>query len=101
MVGLLVKKEMKNLFRTYFINQKSGKGFSKGRTAGFVCLFIFLMIILMAMFFGVSLMMVEPLVSGGRDCCFHALQICKCDGSDSGACAGGEGVRISVIQPIF
>ena len=65
MVGLLVKKEMKNLFRTYFINQKSGKGFSKGRTAGFVCLFIFLMIILMAMFFGMSLMMVEPLVSGG------------------------------------
>ena len=25
MVKLLVKKEMKNLFRTYFINQKSGK----------------------------------------------------------------------------
>ena len=90
MVGLLVKKEMKNLFRTYFINQKSGKGFSKGRTAGFVCLFIFLMIILMAMFFGMSLMMVEPLVSGGRDCGFHALQVRKCNGRDSGASAGGE-----------
>ena len=34
----------------------------------------------------------QPLVPGGRDCCFHALQICKCDGSDSGACAGGERV---------
>ena len=33
----------------------------------------------------------QPLVPGGRDCCFHALQICKCDGSDSGARAGGEG----------
>lgn len=33
----------------------------------------------------------QPLVSEGRDCCFHALQIRKCDGSDSGARARGEG----------
>ena len=48
MVGLLIKKEFKNLFRTYFVNQKSGKGYSKAKTLGFICLFVFLILILMA-----------------------------------------------------
>ena len=45
MVGLLIKKEFKNLFRTYFVNQKSGKGYSKAKTFGFICLFVFLILI--------------------------------------------------------
>ena len=32
----------------------------------------------------------QPLVLGRRDCSFDALQVCKCDGRDSGASAGGE-----------
>lgn len=63
MVGLLVKKEMKNLFRTYFINQKSGKGYSKGKTLSFICLFVFLMVIMMGMFFGLGMSMAGPFVS--------------------------------------
>ena len=69
MVGLLIKKEMKNLFRTYFINQKSGKGYSKGKTLSFILLFVFLIIMMMGMFFGLGLSMAGPFVSmggGGR-----------------------------------
>ena len=65
MVRLLIKKEMKNLFRTYFVNQKSGKGYSKSKTIGFICLFGFLLLVLMGMFFGMALSMAGPLVSMG------------------------------------
>lgn len=73
MVKLLVKKELKNLFRTYFVNQKSGNGYSKGKTVGFIALFVFLMIILMGMFFGMSLSMSGPLVSGGLGWFYFAI----------------------------
>ncbi|MGN1163656.1 MAG: hypothetical protein ACI4S4_02495 [Candidatus Ornithospirochaeta sp.] len=55
MVKLLVKKELKNLFRTYFVNQKSGKGLSKGKTISFILLFVFLMVVLMGMFFALAM----------------------------------------------
>ena len=73
MVGLLIKKEMKNLFRTYFINQKSGKGYSKGKTAGFICLFGFLLIILMGIFFSLSMSISGSLVSTGLGWFYFAI----------------------------
>ena len=73
MVGLLIKKEFKNLFRTYFVNQKSGKGYSKAKTLGFMCLFVFLILILMAMFFGMGISISGPLVSMGLGWFYFAI----------------------------
>ena len=73
MVGLLIKKEFKNLFRTYFVNQKSGKGYSKAKTLGFICLFVFLILILMAMFFGMGISISGPLVSMGLGWFYFAI----------------------------
>ena len=73
MVGLLIKKEMKNLFRTYFINQKSGKGYSKGKTLSFILLFVFLIIMMMGIFFGLGLSMAGPFVSMGLGWFYFAI----------------------------
>ena len=72
MVKLLVKKEMKNLFRTYFINQKSGKGYSKGKTISFILLFVFLIIIMMGMFAGMGFGL-SPLISSGLGWFYFAI----------------------------
>ena len=72
MVKLLVKKEMKNLFRTYFINQKSGKGYSKGKTISFILLFVFLIFIMMGMFAGMGFGL-SPLISSGLGWFYFAI----------------------------
>ena len=73
MVKLLVKKELKNLFRTYFVNQKSGKGLSKGKTISFILLFVFLMFMMMGIFFALAMGIGRPIIEMGLGWFYFAI----------------------------
>ena len=73
MVKLLVKKELKNLFRTYFVNQKSGKKVSKGKTIGFMMLFVFLLLIMMGMFFALAMGIGSAVIEQGLGWFYFAI----------------------------
>lgn len=73
MVKLLVKKELKTLFRTYFVNQKTGKGYSKGKTAGFIALFAVLMLFLMGVFFAMGSGIASAFVPAGYGWFYFAI----------------------------
>lgn len=51
---VLVKKEFTGIFRSYFVNSKTGKARSKGSIALFFVLFAFLMLILCGVFFSLA-----------------------------------------------
>lgn len=63
MFKTLLKKQMTELFRGYFVNKKTGKVRSKGSIVGFFILFAFLMLLLCGTFFGVSLTLAYGLVT--------------------------------------
>lgn len=54
MYKILLKKQMTEFFRGYFVNKKTGKIRSKGGIVGFFILFAFIMLILCGIFFVVS-----------------------------------------------
>ena len=44
MLKVLVKKQLIEIFRSYFYNAKKNKAYSKGATAAYVVLFVMLMV---------------------------------------------------------
>ena len=56
MLKTLIKKQLYECFRTYFINAKTKKARSGGAVAGMFILFGFLMVMLSLFFFGMAVM---------------------------------------------
>ena len=66
MLKILVKKQLTEIFRSYFYNPKTNKARSKGAVAGYIILFAVVMVgLLGGMFTMMSLGLCGPLVSAG------------------------------------
>lgn len=62
MLKVLVKKQLMEIFRSYFYNAKKNKAYSKGATAAYVVLFVMLMVgVLGGIFTGMALMICKPM----------------------------------------
>ena len=73
MLKTLVKKQLGEIFRSYFVNQKSGKSRTRGATIGLFVLFVLLMVgMLGGIFTFLSLQMI-PLAVAGLDWMYFAL----------------------------
>lgn len=55
MLKVLLKKQFKELFRSYFVNAKTGKARSRGKRIGLFLLFGLLMLVLAASFFAIGM----------------------------------------------
>ena len=74
MLKVLVKKEMAELFRSYFYNAKKNKARSKGATAAYFVLFALLMAgILGGMFAVLAKTLCAPLHTAGVDWLYFAM----------------------------
>ena len=68
MLKLLVKKQLFEIFRSYFYDAKKNKARSKGATIGYIVMFVLLMVGLLGTMFGVlSNTMCGPLAEMGMD----------------------------------
>ena len=68
MLKLLVKKQLFEIFRSYFYDAKKNKARTKGATIGYIVMFVLLMVGLLGGMFGVlSNTMCGPLAEMGRD----------------------------------
>ena len=62
MLKVLVKKQLMEIFRSYFYNAKKNKAYSKSATAAYVVLFVMLMVgVLGGIFTGMALMICKPM----------------------------------------
>lgn len=74
MLKILVKKQLTEIFRSYFYNPKTNKARSKGAVAGYIILFAVVMVgLLGGMFTMMSLGLCGPLVSAGMGWLYFAL----------------------------
>ena len=74
MLKILVKKQLTEIFRSYFYNPKNNKSRSKAAVAGYIILFAVVMAgILGGMFTMLSLSLCEPLAAVGMDWLYFAL----------------------------
>ncbi len=74
MLKTLLKKQMTEIFRSYFYNAKKNKAYSKGVTAAYIALFILLMVgILGGMFTFLSLTICAPMAAAGMDWLYFAI----------------------------
>ena len=74
MLGILIKKQLMEIFRGYFYDTKKNKARSKWATIGLIVLFAILMIgLLGGMFFGLAYSLCEPLCAFGLDWLYFAL----------------------------
>ena len=74
MLNVLVKKQLTEIFRSYFYNPKTNKARSKGAIAGYIILFVVVMAgVLGGMFTMLSLGLCEPLHTAGLDWLYFAL----------------------------
>ena len=74
MLKILVKKQLTEIFRSYFYNPKTNKARSKGAVAGYIILFAVVMVgLLGGMFTMMSLGPCGPLVSAGMGWLYFAL----------------------------
>ena len=74
MLKILVKKQLTEIFRSYFYNPKTNKARSKGAVAGYIILFAVVMAgLLGGMFTMMSLGLCGPLVSAGMGWLYFAL----------------------------
>ena len=64
----LIKKQFIEVFRSYFVNQKTGKKRTKGKTTLFFFLFLLLLIFVSATFLGISYLFLD-LIKGPKE--FH------------------------------
>ena len=81
MLKVLVKKQLIEIFRSYFYNAKKNKAYSKGATAAYVVLFVMLMVgVLGGIFTGMALMICKPMacIPDGAD----VFRCCNTSGSD-------------------
>ncbi len=68
MLKLLVKKQLFEIFRSYFYDAKKNKARTKGATIGYIVMFVLLMVCLLGTMFGVlSNTMCGPLAGMGMD----------------------------------
>lgn len=73
MLKALMKKQFIELFRSYFVNRKTGQARSKGKVTGYFILFAVLILVLGATFFGMSYTLVGPFCSMGLDWLYFSL----------------------------
>ena len=74
MLKTLVKKQLMEIFRSYFYNAKTNKERSKGATAAFIVFFAAVMIVVIGgMFFGMSLALCVPLAQAGMSWLYFAI----------------------------
>ncbi len=74
MLGVLIKKQLTEIFRGYFYDTKKNKARSKAATIGLIVLFAILMIgMLGGMFFAMSSALCEPLCAAGLAWLYFAL----------------------------
>ena len=73
MLKILVKKQLTEIFRSYFYNAKTNKARSKGAVAGYIILFAVVMVGLGGMFTMLSLVLCGVLVSAGMDWLYFTL----------------------------
>ena len=68
MLKLLLKKQLFEIFRSYFYDAKKNKARTKGATIGYIVMFVLLMVCLLGTMFGVlSNTMCGPLAEMGMD----------------------------------
>lgn len=72
MIKALVKKQMQELFKSYFVNRKTGKARSKGSVIGFFILFALLMGFLGVMFYGMSTLLADAFIAMKLDWLYFA-----------------------------
>lgn len=66
MIRTLLKKQMTEIFRSYFYDTKKNKKRSAGSTAAFIILYVFIMVVILGgMFTGMSIMMCAPFAAAG------------------------------------
>lgn len=74
MLKILVKKQLTEIFRSYFYNPKNNKSRSKAAVAGYIALFVVLMVgVLGGMFTMLALGLCGPLAAVGMDWLYFAL----------------------------
>ncbi|MBR6704200.1 MAG: hypothetical protein IKI82_02100 [Lachnospiraceae bacterium] len=74
MLGILIKKQLMEIFRGYFYDTKKNKARSKWATVGLIVIFAVLMIgLLGGMFYGMAYTLCEPLHAFGLDWLYFAL----------------------------
>lgn len=74
MLKVLVKKQLMEIFRSYFYNAKKNKAYSKGVTAAYIVMFVLLMVgVLGGIFTGMSLMICKPMAEAGMEWFYFAL----------------------------
>ena len=74
MLKTLVKKQLMEIFRSYFYNAKTNERRSKGATVAFIVLFAAVMIVIIGgMFFGMSLALCAPLAQAGMSWLYFAI----------------------------
>ena len=74
MLKTLVKKQLMEIFRSYFYNAKTNERRSKGATVAFIVLFAAVMIVVIGgMFFGMSFALCAPLAQAGMSWLYFAI----------------------------
>ena len=74
MLKTLVKKQLMEIFRSYFYNAKTNERRSKGATVAFIVFFAAVMIVVIGgMFFGMSFALCAPLAQAGMSWLYFAL----------------------------
>ena len=73
MLKSLLKKQFSEIFKSYFVNQKTGKARSKGSIIAFFVLFVFIMVCLASVFFGVGLLLSDVLKISGYEWLYFAI----------------------------
>lgn len=74
MLKVLLKKQLSEIFRSYFYDQKKNKARSKGAVVAYMVLFVLLLVgVLGSMFTALSLILCGPMVAVGMDWFYFAL----------------------------
>lgn len=74
MLKVLLKKQLAEIFRSYFYNAKTNKRRSVGSTVGFFILYVFLMLVICGGLFGtLAFSLCRPLVAAGLDWLYFTL----------------------------
>ena len=73
MLNTLIKKQYMECFRSYFVNPKTGKRRTKWGIFGMFVFFAAIMLLLSAMFFGLSFLLGDTLLGAGMDWLYFVL----------------------------
>ena len=73
MLKVLLKKQIMEIFRTYFYDAKKNRARTRSAVAGYIVLFVFIMLMLGGIFGGVSIMLCRGLHAAGMDWMYFAL----------------------------